>query len=184
KVKPKQQVNIGLDAFPEKKLTGIVSRVANVGQQRPNSDAKVFEVIILVNESDPLLRPAMTTSNAIIAEKLDNVLYVPLEAVHVENDSINYVHMNNGTKQEVKLGLSNTNEVVIEMGLEEGDRVYLSIPNWGDGLAVNLLDELNGKRNEDEFSSPGEEVTELPAERQNRRPGNRRQQNIAGTSAN
>lgn len=184
KVKPKQQVNIGLDAFPEKKLTGIVSRVANVGQQRPNSDAKVFEVIILVNESDPLLRPAMTTSNAIIAEKLDNVLYVPLEAVHVENDSINYVHMNNGTKQEVKLGMSNTNEVVIEMGLEEGDRVYLSIPNWGDGLAVNLLDELNGKRNEDEFSSPGEEVTELPAERQNRRPGNRRQQNIAGTSAN
>lgn len=184
KVKPKQQVNIGLDAFPEKKLTGVVSRVANVGQQRPNSDAKVFEVIILVNESDPLLRPAMTTSNAIIAEKLDNVLYVPLEAVHVENDSINYVHMNNGTKQEVKLGMSNTNEVVIEMGLEEGDRVYLSIPNWGDGLAVNLLDELNGKRNEDEFSSPGEEVTELPAERQNRRPGNRRQQNIAGTSAN
>lgn len=184
KVKPKQQVNIGLDAFPEKKLTGVVSRVANVGQQRPNSDAKVFEVIILVNESDPLLRPAMTTSNAIIAEKLDNVLYVPLEAVHVENDSINYVHMNNGTKQEVKLGLSNTNEVVIEMGLEEGDRVYLSIPNWGDGLAVNLLDELNGKRNEDEFSSPGEEVTELPAERQNRRPGNRRQQNIAGSSAN
>src|SRR5690606_29109802 len=136
KVRTSQQVNIGLDAFPEKKLTGIVSKVANVGQQRPNSDAKVFEVIILVNESDPLLRPAMTTSNAIVAEKLDNAVYVPLEAIHVENDSINYVHMNNGTKQEVKLGMANSNEVVIEMGLEEGQKVYLSIPDWGDGLAI------------------------------------------------
>src|SRR5690554_3582625 len=164
KVKPKQQVNIGLDAFPEKKLTGVVSRVANVGQQRPNSDAKVFEVIILVNESDPLLRPAMTTSNAIIAEKLDNVLYVPLEAVHVENDSINYVHRSNGVKQEVKLGLSNSNDVVIEKGLEAGDQVYLSIPNWGDNVAVNLLEELNGTRNLDKTAAPvAEDVTNAPA---------------------
>lgn len=154
KVKSGQQVTIGLDAFPEKTLTGKVSKVANVGQQRPNSDAKVFEVIILVNESDPLLRPSMTTSNSIIAEKLEEVIYVPLEAIHVESDSINYVHLSNGTKQEVKVGLSNTNEAVIEMGLDKGDRVYLSIPDWGDGLAVNLLDELDGKRNEDKNTNP------------------------------
>jgi HlyD family secretion protein len=163
KVKAGQQVTIGLDAFPEKTLTGQVSKVANVGQQRPNSDAKVFEVLILVNESDPLLRPAMTTSNAIIAEKLENVLFVPLEAIHVQNDSINYVHLSNGTKQEVKLGLSNSNDVVIEMGLDQGDNVYLSMPNWGDGVAVNLLDELNGTRNQDKLAAPvAEDVTSEP----------------------
>src|SRR5690606_8377407 len=154
KVKVSQPVTIGLDAFPEKTLTGKVSRVANVGQQRPNSDAKVFEVIILVNESDPLLRPAMTTSNAIIAEKLENAVYVPLEAIHVQNDSINYVHRSNGTKQEVKLGLSNSNDVVIEMGLDAGDDVYLSMPNWSDGVAINLIDELNGTRNRDNLATP------------------------------
>jgi len=154
KVKVGQPVTIGLDAFPEKTLTGKVSRVANVGQQRPNSDAKVFEVVILVNESDPLLRPAMTTSNAIIAERLENAVYVPLEAVHVLNDSINYVHKSNGAKQEVKLGLSNSNEVVIEKGLDEGDHVYLSIPNWSDGVAVNLIEELNGTRNLDKVATP------------------------------
>lgn len=163
KVKAGQMVSIGLDAFPEKRLTGKVAKVANVGQQRPNSDAKVFEVIILINESDPLLRPAMTTSNAVIAEKLEEVLYVPLEAIHVQNDSINYVHMSNGTKQEVKLGLANSNEVVIEMGLEEGQKVYLSTPNWGDGLAINLLEELDGKRNEDDIeNSIPEEIPQLP----------------------
>lgn len=163
KVKVGQSVTIGLDAFPEKTLTGKVSRVANVGQQRPNSDAKVFEVVILVNESDPLLRPAMTTSNAIIAEKLENVVYVPLEAIHVLNDSINYVHKSNGVKQEVKLGLSNSNDVVIEKGLDEDDNVYLSIPNWGDGVAVNLIDELNGTRNQDKMATPvAEDVSNAP----------------------
>lgn len=185
KVKPNQQVSIGLDAFPEKKLTGKVSKVANVGQQRPNSDAKVFEVIILVNESDPLLRPAMTTSNAIVAEKLAEVVYVPLEAIHVENDSINYVHMSNGTKQEVKLGMANSNEVVIEMGLEEGQNVYLSIPSWGEGLAINLLDELNGKRNEDEFTSPtGDEITQLPPDGELNNSDNNDQSKLASSPEN
>jgi multidrug efflux pump subunit AcrA (membrane-fusion protein) len=185
KVLPNQTVNIGLDAFPEKKLTGKVSKVANVGQQRPNSDAKVFEVIILVNESDPLLRPAMTTSNAIIAEKLDSVLYVPLEAIHVENDSINYVHMNNGTKQEVKLGLANSNEVVIEMGLEEGQRVYLSIPSWGEGLAINLLDEMDGKRNDDDpILPPGEEITQSTPNSESIGPTEQDKSKLASTPDN
>jgi len=162
KVKAGQFVSLGLDAFPEKTLTGKVAKVANVGQQRPNSDAKVFEVVIHINQSDPLLRPAMTTSNSIVAEKLKEAIYVPLEAIHVENDSINYVHMSNGIKQEVKLGLANSNDVVIEMGLEEGEKVYLSIPDWGEGLAINLLDELNGKRNEDQMEDiAAEEITQL-----------------------
>ncbi len=150
KVKAGQIVEIGLDAFPEKKLTGQVTKVANVGQQRPNSDAKVFEVFIKINENDPLLRPSMTTSNAIIAEKLNDVLYVPLEAIYVQNDSINYVYLRKGIKQEVQLGLANSNNVVIENGLDVGDRVYLSTPNWGENLSVQLLEELNGKRNPDQ----------------------------------
>src|SRR5690554_5292724 len=169
KVQPGQYVSIGLDAFPEKTLTGRVTKVANVGQQRPNSDAKVFEVIILVNESDPLLRPAMTTSNSIVAERLNDVIYVPLEAIHVENDSINYVHKSNGTKQEVKLGLANNNEVVVEIGLKAGDNVYLSIPDWGEGLAISLLDELNGKRNDIIDTPVNEEVAQSPPAERRRR---------------
>ena len=163
-MKSGQTVTIGFDAFLEKTLTGTVSKVASVGQQRPNSDATVLEVVIWVNESDPLLRPAMTTSNAIIAERLEEVLYVPLEAIHVQNDSINYVHISNGTKQEVKLGLSNSNDVVIEMGLDQGDNVYLSMPNWGDGVAINLIEELNGTRNQDKVAAPvAEDVSAGPA---------------------
>lgn len=146
-----QQVELGMDAFPDKKYTGEVKKVANVGQQRPNSDAKVFEVLVEVNESDPSLRPSMTSSNTIIADTFTDVLYVPLEAVNVANDSINYVYLRNGTKQEVLLGMTNANDVIIEKGLSQGEYVYLNTPDWGENISINLLEELNGKRNLDKI---------------------------------
>jgi len=161
RVKVGQKVELGMDAFPDKKYTGEVTKVANVGQQRPNSDAKVFEVMVIVNESDPMLRPSMTSSNTIIADQLNDVLYVPLEAVNVENDSINYVYLRNGVKQEVLLGMTNANDVVIQKGLNDGDYVYLNTPNWGSNLTVNLLEELNGKRNLD--NKDEEPVAEVPS---------------------
>ena len=48
KIKNGQAVELGLDAFPDKQLTGKVIKVANVGEQRPNSDAKVFQVNIQI----------------------------------------------------------------------------------------------------------------------------------------
>ena len=140
KVKVGQAVLIGLDAYPEKKLTGIVTRVANVGEQKKNSDAKVFEVSIEVNESDTTLRPAMTTSNTIVAEVVPDVLHLPLECLHTQGDSLTYVYVPSGTgiaKQEVRIGKTNANEAIILAGLEEGQRVYLSIPE-----AVRVKEEV------------------------------------------
>ena len=71
KIKIGQKVEVGLDAFPDKKLTGRVIKVANVGEQRPNSDAKVFEVDIQIDGRDDLYRPSMTTSNKIIISQKD-----------------------------------------------------------------------------------------------------------------
>lgn len=148
KVKSNQPVEIGLDAFPEKKLTGKVIRVARVGQQNPNSDAKVFEVVVRVNERDGELRPSMTTSNIIVTKKLEDVVSVPLECLHVYNDSINYVVKKNGVLQEVLIAETNSNEAVIEIGVEEGDVLYLSMPSSAEGKEPNLIPELNGTRNQ------------------------------------
>ena len=151
KIREGQDVEIGLDAFPEKKLTGKVVKVANVGEQRPNSDAKVFLVSVEVNESDDLLRPAMTTSNKIIVEQLEEVVYIPLECIHNQFDSITYVFKKSGLgieKQEVLLGNTNNNEVVIQSGITANDRVYLSNPLGMEDDEIKLLPELNGKRNQ------------------------------------
>lgn len=157
KVKNNQPVEIGLDAFPEKKLTGKVIRVARVGQQNPNSDAKVFEVVVRLNERDAELRPSMTTSNIIVTKKLEDVISVPLEVLHVYNDSINYVVKKNGSLQEVKIGETNSNDAVIEMGVEQGDVLYLSMPASAEGKEPNLIPELNGTRNEKPEPAPAQE---------------------------
>ncbi len=143
-IKVGQQTIIGLDAFPEKRLTGKVVSVANIGEQKANSDAKVFEVMIQLNEEDTTLRPAMTTSNMIIATEISDAISVPLEALHTQGDSLTYVYKKSGLatiKQEVNVGLANANEAVIESGLAPNDRIMLSIPNKSENKKLVLLNE-------------------------------------------
>jgi len=128
KVKTGQPVDILVDAFPEKKYTGTVSSVANIGEQLPNADAKVFEVIVKVNGSDPILRPSMTTGNKIVTKTINDVNYDPLERVQTSADSIPFVYLKNGDRQVVVLGESNENHVIIEQGIEEGTQIYLNTP--------------------------------------------------------
>jgi hypothetical protein len=127
KLKAGQQVRVGVDAFPEKKYTGVVTEVANIGEQLPNTDAKVFEVTIKVNEFDNILRPSMTTSNQIVTQNYEDVSYVPLEAIQA-NDSISFVYTTRNRKQIVITGDQNENYIIIEKGLSLEDEVYISIP--------------------------------------------------------
>ena len=136
KIELGQIVQVGLDAVPDKVLTGIVTNVANIGEQRKNYDSKVFEVVIEINESDSLLRPAMTTSNRIKIASVENALSVPLETIHAE-DSLTFVYKREGLDvvlQEVKIGLVNENEVIIERGLNDKDELYLSVPSDTSGI--------------------------------------------------
>lgn len=133
-----QKVEIGLDADPNKKLKGEVTSVANIGEQRPNMDSKVFEVRILVQDVDSTLRPAMTTSNKIVMAVKENVLSIPLDCIH-NQDSITYVYRKQGAsvlRQEVKVGLKNDNEAEILEGLRPEDELYLSIPPDGESLKL------------------------------------------------
>ncbi len=142
KLKLNQKVDVNLDAYPEKKLTGKIVSIANVGEQNPKSDAKVFEVQIQISEKDTSLRPAMTTGNNIIIGKIPNSIYVPLECIHNDGDSLSYVYLKDGLsfiKKEVKTGEANEDNIVIKEGLTEEDMVYLSIPENNKDLEIEKL---------------------------------------------
>lgn len=126
KVKKGQPVIVKLDAVSGKEIEGFVSSVANVGTQLPGSDAKVFEVIVEISKADSIMRPAMTTSNTIVCEQQEEVLFLPLEAVQT-NDTVSYVFID-GSRQIVELGSSNDNFVVIKNGLKENQQVILNQP--------------------------------------------------------
>ena len=128
KVGTGQRVELLVDAFPERTYTGVVLSVANIGEQLPNTDAKVFEALIKVDGSDPILKPSMTTGNKIVTKTINDVVYIPLECVQVGSDSIPFVYLRNGTKQIVVTGETNENHVIIEQGLSENTLVFLSMP--------------------------------------------------------
>jgi len=167
KVKTGQKVEIMVDAFPERAYTGSVTSVANIGEQLPNADAKVFEVLIKVDGSDPILKPSMTTGNKIITNTINDVIYIPLESVQAGADSIPFVYMKNGNKQVVVLGESNENNVVIEQGLEQGVQIYLSTPE-----------------NSEKFKLVGEELMTIIKEREKAKKDeeNRTRQNSQGAN--
>jgi HlyD family secretion protein len=128
KIKPGQQVLINVDAIPGKLLKGSVSSVANVGEQLNNSDSKMFEVNIKLDHSDPDLRPSMTTTNKIIIQDYNNVVYIPTECVQTGSDSIPFVYSKKRTKQVVLLGESNDKNIIVEQGLKPGESIYLTTP--------------------------------------------------------
>jgi multidrug efflux pump subunit AcrA (membrane-fusion protein) len=130
KVKTGQKVIITLDAQPGKQLEGSVKSIANIGEQKPNSDAKVFEVIIDIATRDTTLRPSMTTSNKIITGLINKSTIVPLECIHADKN-INFVFKKTADgfeRQEVKLGPANETEITVLKGLLKDDEVYLSLP--------------------------------------------------------
>ena len=129
KVKPGLPVLITLDALQDAQLTGSVVSIANIGEQLPNSDSKMFEVLIRVNENDPRLMPSMTTTNKVIVQTFLNVTFVPIESIHTGEDSIPFVYTKSGTKNVIIPGESNDKNTIIEKGIEPGTTVWLRTPD-------------------------------------------------------
>lgn len=141
KIKKGLKAKIGFDAFPDIELEGVVTQVANVGETRAGSDIKLFQVLIKLNETNKNIRPGMTTSNKILTDQKDDVLMIPLEAVF-SKDSISYAYVKSGysiDKQEIKLGQSNNEVIIVEAGLEEDDVVFLNKPENLDDKSIKLL---------------------------------------------
>ncbi|MCB0655310.1 MAG: efflux RND transporter periplasmic adaptor subunit [Saprospiraceae bacterium] len=132
---------ITVDALAKKEFSGQIIQVANIGENYRNYDSKVFEVSVLVNEFDSLLRPAMTAALEILTDKFEKAKFVPLDAI--VRDSLSYVYVsdhNNTYKQEVILGDANEDEVILYHGVAAGTRILLSLPDDASAYPVHLLD--------------------------------------------
>ncbi len=149
KVQEGQIVNLTIDAFPEKKFTGQIISVANIGQELKNQEAKVFEITIEVDQEDEVMRPAMTTTNKIQIYEYEDVISIPIDAL--QNDSLDYVWVQKGskvTKQEVVIGPSNEDHIVILAGVSKDDKVSLKEPKEPASYSFTLIDEEEKKQAE------------------------------------
>jgi HlyD family secretion protein len=149
KIKTGQKVSINVDAFPKNVYTGSIFTIANIGEVLPNSDSKMFEVLVKLDGSDTDLRPTMTTSNKIIIRTYNDAIYVPTECVHTGTDGIPFVYGKNNTKNYVMLGEANDKNVIIQKGLKSGTMVYLIEPQETEKFKIvgeDLVSEIRNQK--------------------------------------
>ena len=86
---------------------------------------KLFDIEILLEKSDPILKPGMTVSCEIFTSQLNNVLFVDNECIFKEETKY-FVFLKNKSdtkKREVKIGPQNTKFTVIYGDLKAGQQV-------------------------------------------------------------
>jgi HlyD family secretion protein len=125
------KVEIKPDAFSDSVYPGEVSTVANLAINKDgDTKIKVFPVDILVNKKSDKLLPGLTVSCRILIDKINNVIFIPLDAL--KSDGIeDYVFRktkNGFEKVKVETGASNADFVIITKGLKAGDMVAMADP--------------------------------------------------------
>ncbi len=131
KIKTGLNVEIKADAYSDTTYSGTVISVAYLAQNKDSkSKIKVFPVQIkIVGESGNLL-PGLTVSCKIIVNKIQDVLYVPLETIFKDQVS-EYVYVKSGSgfkRKDIKTGAVNTDFAVITEGLKENEELSLTDP--------------------------------------------------------
>ena len=83
------EVEITVDALPDARYTGRVTRIApasRVEQREPGSAIVRFPIEVTVEDADVALRPGMTANVEILCEAAKDVLWVPNDALFEKED--------------------------------------------------------------------------------------------------
>lgn len=129
-----QKAVINADAVADKTLEGRVTKVAvlpDSNASRYNPTLKVYPATIEIDGMNDFLKPGMTAKVKIIINELSDIIYIPIQAVFVEDDR-HYVFVREGlgyTRLPVRIGDHNDEFIQIVEGLDEGEAVALRMPD-------------------------------------------------------
>ncbi len=124
-----QPSEVRVDAMPGLVLRSDISEIGRMVHEKSVQDqSKVFDAIMpLDSQKHQLegLRPGMGVQVVIETSNLTGRLTIPLDAVHSNGEGTWVEVIENGAfvKRAVQLGPRNTERVVVESGLEEGETV-------------------------------------------------------------
>jgi HlyD family secretion protein len=122
---------VRVDSLRNMMLNGEIKRIATIANESVGDRTRVFPVDVVVDETDPRLRPGMSATVMFTLAHVENVTAVPLSAVFSNADSVRYVFLRKGEGFEVRgidIGIADTRRVQILSGLASGDEVALMRP--------------------------------------------------------
>ena len=128
-----QTVKVSVDAFPDEELTGVVTKVAVVADSANsfmNPDLKVYPTTIKIDGTHEWLRPGMSAEIEILVRSLEDVVYIPIQAVTYFDDKRVVYVSNRGRpdRREIEVGTFSDSFIEVTSGLEEGEEVLLLPP--------------------------------------------------------
>jgi HlyD family secretion protein len=125
-----QRVEIRLDAAPERTFTGRIVGLGRLFRTKSwDVPSRVFDATVAIDEPDPdLMRPGMAADLVILAPSSEQVVQIPEEALRYTEQGI-MVELQDppfgSEMRPVVLGERWEGQVVVEDGLEPGDRIAL-----------------------------------------------------------
>ncbi len=161
KVKKGLKAKIQVDAFPDQRLEGEVVKVGvlpDSGNRWMNPDLKVYITSVAINGVNDWIKPGMSAKVEILVKTLDDVLYVPLQAV-VPINGKHYAFVETGLRaeqREIEIGEFNDEFIEIKKGLKEGEKVLLRAPE-GTDTGSNDIDESS------DIDAPPAKANDSPA---------------------
>ncbi len=141
KIKAGMEARIRVEAFPDRPIEGEVTKVGVLPDSQNrwmNPDLKVYKTTIKIEGVKEWLKPGMTAKVEIIVDQLEDVIFVPIQAVFTEKDEqVCYLSGRSRERRPVKTGAYNDEYIQILEGLEVGESVVLKAPSepgsGGDG---------------------------------------------------
>jgi HlyD family secretion protein len=137
-----QQVNVTMDAYPEKVMAGEVTMISPVvlGNKQ---EARTFEVRVRLLDRNIITKPGMSADVEVIVSKKEHVLIIPSQAIIERNDA-KYVYVGNDNKavlRQIKTGQFNWSFTEVTEGIQEGDTVITNpdIPGLKDKARIKVL---------------------------------------------
>jgi macrolide-specific efflux system membrane fusion protein len=122
-----QRAIVGLDAYPEVRVTGIVDHISY--ESKLVNNVTVYEVDILPERIPDVFRSGMSSNIEIEEHVKENALLVPREAVKRDKQGTYVLVATKDGKEPqrrpVDTGLSNEQQVEVTNGLSETDRIVV-----------------------------------------------------------
>lgn len=143
RVKEGMPVRVRIDALPNLQLTGTLSKVSEFPMPRTSTYMayiKNYAATVTIHDPPTSLKPGMTAEVAILVDKRENAMMVPVHAVVEREERFFCLVSREGVPRleprEIEVGGANNQVVLVEAGLEEAETVVLGPDNYIDQLPL------------------------------------------------
>jgi len=133
RLKSGQPVSVLMDAIPDRQFNGHIDQISTIASPDVSvvwPVARNFTLTVVVDESDPRIRPAMTSQVTVVVDRIPKSIVIPPRAVFQKSTGF-VVYVLIGSKfveRAVEIERRAGEQVLVAKGLKVGDRIALEDP--------------------------------------------------------